>query len=162
DEDPMEGWEVWLLTRNSPYTVRDIATTNASGEFLFGDLPYGTYYVCQDLIEGRTQTQRPAGNSGVSSDTPGIGDELDLTDALVAEYCYEVELTPEESVVANRDFGNFNTILGATDDRTDDGEVLGDTDGEVLGKTGNPALYSILIGTSLIALPLALTRRKLV
>lgn len=163
DQDPEENgmidWQVWLLTKNSPYTIKAIATTDADGGFLFDSLPFGTYYVCQDLQEGWLQTQlNQAGSGGVDQAEHVVGDILDLDDADVDEFCYTVEITADNPVAEERDFGNYFAVLGETidvretDDEDEGGNVLGATSPEVLAETGDPVALTVALGLTVAAI----------
>ena len=170
--DPeLEGWDIWLMTQNSPYTVQDIFTTGSDGTYSFDGLAYGRYWVCQGLQEGWRQTQlNNAGTTGVDFSTATIGSVLELDDTTVATFCYEVELTSDNQVSLTNDFGNQTTVQGITIEvdpdeggvvlgTTTDGQVLGDSD--VLAETGQGILISAAIGsiTFLASVTLAVMSR---
>lgn len=165
EEEPLEGWDAWLLTHNSPYTLRAVQATAFDGTFVFEDLAYGTYYVCQDLQLGWTQTELEAIGIGIdllsAIDVP-IEDPDNLLHDFIDEFCYTVVLDPETPVSLPRIFGNFQNqeenpeqpskpqVLADVDDKTGgqgEGDVLADSD--TLSDTGNPAITSVIVGAIL-------------
>ena len=173
-EAGINEWDVWLLTRNSPFTIQAIYKTDTSntGQYSFGGLAYGTYYVCQDIQSGWAQTQTSRTAVGVDPADRNVGDVLDLDDDDVADYCYEIELTADNPVSADNVFGNHFAIIaddsggqvqGITTDgpATIEGQVLGASDGDVLAETGTGILTSAVIGsvTFLAATGLAFVTR---
>lgn len=150
-ELPLENWDIWLLTHNSPYTVRSIFTTAADGAYTFDNLAYGTYYICQNLPQGWAQTLlNNAGTTGLDPSNPTVGTVLDLEDSDVLNWCYKVELTPDNAESLVNDFGNMITVQGITTDNpgfvlgeTTDGEVLGES---VLAETGQGIVVSAAVG----------------
>jgi hypothetical protein len=158
EEEAMEGVDVWLLTQNSPFTLHAMTSTDENGDFLFGNLEVpGTYYVCQNVPDGLFQTQyNSAGDGGVDASSFAVGDVIGDSpelDALVAEFCYVVELNQEQLNVVARDFGNYEPEIVTNDE----GNVLGDSTtngedtGEVLGVTGQATTWMMLLGLFNIA-----------
>lgn len=166
-EPVLENRTVWLLTHNSPWILKAIETTDTGGNYLFDNLAVpGTYYVCQDVESEWFQTQlNLAGQGGLDIGSAVVGDQIGGDsdpglDALIADFCYAVTLTPENPISENNDFGNFipQSLGDSTTKDTEEGVVLAETtDGEVLADTGNPIVLPLILGASGILLVAVLT-----
>lgn len=151
---------VWLITHNSPWYLRNAILTKEDGTFVFENLEFGTYYVCQDVPNGWLQTEIFAGLGGVEI-TAAIGSQIGEDsnpelDALIPEFCYTAVLSSENQQVENRNFGNHNPgdgqTLGVSTTNGGSGSgVLADTD--TLATTGREiapviVISAIIAGTS--------------
>lgn len=174
-EPALQGWTAWLLTHDSPYTLVADYTTGSDGTFLFQQLDPDTYYVCQDLQDGWLQTQLAALGTGLPTVPVGtdLGDSLEF-DALVAEFCYQVDLSVEVPTDDGSVFGNFfdeeknpenpgGQVRGETTGTPNSDQVLAASTGQVLAATGQSAYWPVLLGILLLAGSLAtipMTRQK--
>ncbi len=160
-DEPLENWKGWLLTHNSPYTLKADYTTGADGIFVWHDLPFGTYYVCQDLQAEWIQTELAALGDGLGSIPAGtvLGDSQEIHD-WVDEFCYEVVIDAASPISTDSVFGNYQppktpgNVLGDSTERPDPskekGEVLAASTGQVLAATGQPSLLPMIFGVMLL------------
>lgn len=165
-EPALAGRKVWLLTHDSPYTLRAFTVTDGTGNYEFENLALGTYYVCQELQDGWLQTQlNDAGLTGVDLSAVAIdqvvpGLDSDNPDDPIAKFCYEVTLTNDVLAATARNFGSLPNVQGVST-TNDPGNVLADTnpDGNVLAETGTQIWLGSLLGLAIIIALAGLSNR---
>ena len=128
----IEDWTIYLYNDvgsvpgdlDATDTLNDTTTTDASGNYSFGDLGPGDYIVCEDLPAGWVQTFPNA---------PG-GEVIDTCDEVAgqAEWGYAFSATSGEDEI-NNDFGNF-------EQGTKSGTKFNDLNGDSVWDAGEPGL----------------------